>query len=152
MTDGNDIVISAINNGTVIDHIPPGEALIVLKILGITGRTDEEVSVATNVISKISGKKDVVKIENRELKQSEVDKISLVAPDAKINIIRNCRVVSKKGVTTPKVLVGMLKCPNPDCVTNTSEPVKTRFSREEGRWICGYCETIISLDIQSHLR
>ncbi|HOL40398.1 MAG TPA: aspartate carbamoyltransferase regulatory subunit, partial [Methanospirillum sp.] len=85
------LVISTIKNGTVIDHISAGEALTVLRILGITGSTRECVSVATNVSSRVQGKKDVVKIENRELKTKEVDRIALVAPDATINIIRDYR-------------------------------------------------------------
>ncbi len=145
------LVISPIRNGTVIDHITAGEALTVLRILGITGRTDECVSVATNVESRAHTRKDVVKIENRELKNAEVDRISLVAPHATINIIRNCLVVEKKGVSTPKILIGVLKCPNPCCITNSNEPVKTRFEMQGTRAVCGYCDAVISTDIQSHI-
>ena len=80
------LVINTIENGTVIDHIRAGEALTVLRILGITGSTRERVSVATNVTSKAHERKDVVKIEKRELKANEVDRIALVAPNATINI------------------------------------------------------------------
>jgi aspartate carbamoyltransferase regulatory subunit len=76
------LVISTIENGTVIDHITAGEALTVLRILGITGTTHECVSVATNVATLALVRKDVVKIENRELKAKEVDRIALVAPHA----------------------------------------------------------------------
>ncbi len=87
------LLISPIRSGTVIDHITAGEALNVLKILGITGSTTESLSVATNVASHRMEKKDIVKIENRELRTEEVDRIALIAPQAKINIIREvpCR-------------------------------------------------------------
>ena len=145
------LVISTIENGTVIDHINPGEALIVLRILGITGSTRECVSVATNVTSKAHVKKDVVKIENRELKTKEVDRIALVAPDATINIIRDYRVIEKKGVISPPVLMGVLKCPNPCCITNTNEPVMSRFEMQGKKAVCSYCDAVISSDISAHI-
>ncbi|HJK26844.1 MAG TPA: aspartate carbamoyltransferase regulatory subunit, partial [Methanocorpusculum sp.] len=90
------IVISPIKNGTVIDHITPGEGLTVIRILGIQDGTNVTFTVATNVTSSRGGRKDMVKIENRELVKSEVDKIALIAPDAKISIIRDFKVVAKK--------------------------------------------------------
>jgi len=145
------LVISTIENGTVIDHIKSGEALTVLRILGITGSTQECVSVATNVVSRAQEKKDVVKIENRELKAKEVDRIALVAPNATINIIRNYRVIDKKGVIIPSVLIGVLKCPNPCCITNTNEPVMSRFEMQGKKAVCTYCDAVISSDISSHI-
>jgi aspartate carbamoyltransferase regulatory subunit len=145
------LLINAIQNGTVIDHITGGEALTVLRILGITGKTNECVSVATNVVSCALQRKDVVKIENRELKDEEVDRIALIAPRATINIIRERRVVEKKGVVIPDILIGVLKCPNPCCITNTNEPVLSRFSVQGSRLICEYCETVIGAEISSHI-
>lgn len=145
------LLINAIQNGTVIDHITGGEALTVLRILGITGSTSECVSVATNVVSNALGTKDVVKIENRELLDDEVDRIALIAPGATINIIRNRRVVEKKGVFIPDILIGVLQCPNPCCITNTNEPVLSRFSVQGVRLICEYCDTVIGSDISSHI-
>ena len=78
-----------IKNGTVIDHISAGHALDVLKILGIDGREGHTVSVAMNVLSEKQSKKDIVKVESRELAPGEVDKIALIAPGATINIIRD---------------------------------------------------------------
>ena len=145
------LLIKAIQNGTVIDHITGGEALTVLRILGITGSTSECVSVATNVGSKALGKKDVVKIENRELKAEEVDRIALITPGATLNIIRDREVVEKKGVEIPHILVGVLQCPNPCCITNTNEPVLSRFSVQGPRLICEYCDTVISSDYSSYI-
>ncbi len=145
------LVISTIENGTVIDHITAGEALTVLRILGITGTTHECVSVATNVASLALVRKDVVKIENRELKAKEVDRIALVAPHATINIIRKFRVIEKKGVEIPPVLIGVLKCPNPCCITNTNEPIQSRFEMHRKKAVCSYCDAVISSDISSHI-
>ena len=148
---GKTLVISTIRDGTVIDHITAGEALIVLRILGITGSTPECVSVATNVTSGAMGKKEVVKIENRELKTKEVDRIALVAPNATINIIRNFRVIDKKGVIIPPILIGVLHCPNPCCITNTNEPVQSRFEMQGKKAVCSYCDAVISSEISSHI-
>ena len=83
------MLIRRIKDGTVIDHVRAGEALRVLKILGITGKEGEIVSVAMNVPSSKLGKKDVVKVANRVLKTEETDKLALVAPLATANIIKN---------------------------------------------------------------
>ena len=87
MTD-TELRVSKIENGTVIDHISGGQALNVLAILGIDGTSGEEVSVGMNVPSDRLGRKDIVKVEGRELNQNEVDVLSLIAPAATINIIR----------------------------------------------------------------
>ncbi|MDK2990707.1 MAG: aspartate carbamoyltransferase regulatory subunit [Methanoculleus sp.] len=145
------LLVSPIRNGTVIDHITAGEALNVLRILGITGSTRECLSIATNVESKRMGKKDIVKIENRELRTEEVDRIALLAPQAKINIIRDYRVVEKKGVEIPKVLKGVVRCPNPGCITNTNEPVESTFEVLPKGLHCLYCDWLIKDDIANHI-
>jgi len=138
------LLISPIRNGTVIDHITAGEALSVLRILGITGTTRECLSVATNVKSCEGGLKDIVKVENRELKKNEVDRIALIAPNATINIIRDFMVAEKKGVEIPSILVGVVRCTNPGCISNTNEPIETKFVVEEGGLRCLYCDNIIT--------
>ncbi len=141
-----EIKVKRIGDGTVIDHITSGQALNVLKILGITeAYPTTPVSVAMNVPSKKLGSKDIVKIEGRELKSDEVDKISLISPDATINIIRNKETTEKKKVALPQVIEGVLKCANPNCISN-SETAKTRFKIEEKAPIkirCIYCERIM---------
>ncbi|MBQ4134958.1 MAG: aspartate carbamoyltransferase regulatory subunit [Methanocorpusculum sp.] len=140
------LVISPIQHGTVIDHITPGEGLTVINILGITRGTGVTVTVACNVESSRGGRKDLVKIADRELLKEEVDKIALVAPDATISIIRDYRVVDKKTVSVPQEIVGVITCPNPNCITNTKEPVPTRFAAQTRGFRCRYCDTVISLD------
>ncbi|MDV2482847.1 aspartate carbamoyltransferase regulatory subunit [Methanoculleus sp. Wushi-C6] len=145
------LIISPIKNGTVIDHITAGEALNVLRILGITGSTRECLSIATNVRSKRMGRKDVVKIENRELRTEEVDRIALIAPQAKINIIRDFRVVEKKGVEIPEIIRGVVRCPNPGCITNTNEPVASAFEVLPKGLHCLYCDWLLKDDIAEHI-
>ena len=100
--------VSKIRNGTVIDHVTGGQALNVLSILGIDGSEGLGVSVVLNVPSDRLGLKDVVKVEDRELSQSEVDVISLIAPEATINIIREFDVVEKNRVDRPETVIGLL--------------------------------------------
>jgi aspartate carbamoyltransferase regulatory subunit len=145
------LLISPIQNGTVIDHITKGEALNVLKILGITGTTAESISVATNVASGHGRQKDIVKIANRELKKNEVNRIALISPNATINIIRNYKVVEKKGVEIPGVLNGIVRCPNPGCISNTNEPITSKFEVTEKGLHCLYCDWVITKDVPSHI-
>ena len=137
-----ELKIPRIRDGTVIDHITPGNAIKVLHILGIPHSSSAVVSVAMNVRSKM-GKKDIVKVENRELDKHEVDKIALIAPKATINIIRDYEVVKKHRVELPDEIVGIVKCSNPTCISNSREPVKSRFrviSKDPPRIRCYYCE------------
>jgi len=134
--------VSKIKDGTVIDHITGGHALDVVKILGIAERRASVVSISMNVPSKRLGVKDIVKVEGRELVASEVDKIALLAPRATINIIKEYKVIEKKRVKLPDTLKGVVKCDNPACVSNSSEPVQSRFyveKQEPLRLKCHYC-------------
>ncbi len=138
-----ELKVQPIKNGTVIDHIAAGQALKVLRILNIPESTKSIVSVAINVHSRM-GRKDIVKIENRELDPREVDKIALVAPKATINIIRDYNVVRKHVVAIPDELIGIVRCSNPTCVSNSpKEPVNSRFqvvNKDPLEIKCYYCE------------
>ena len=150
MTD-HELRVSKIENGTVIDHITGGQALNVLAILGIDGTGGEVVSIGMNVPSERLGRKDVVKVEDRELSQSEVDVLSLIAPEASINIIRGYAVAEKHRVEPPTEVVGILECPNPNCITTEDEPVDSRFDVLDDGVRCEYCETIIRERLASHI-
>lgn len=141
--------VRKIEAGTVIDHIPPGKALIVLEILGIIQGTEDTLSVLINVPSDKHGEKDIVKIENRKLEEEEMNKIALVAPEATINVIENYEVVEKKVVELPEIIEGVADCSNPGCITNTSEPASPKFtvvSKNPIRLRCSYCERITEED------
>ncbi len=147
--DKEKLRVRKIQDGTVIDHIPPGRALTVLEILGITPGTNDTVSVLMNVPSGDHEEKDIVKIEHRELKEEEVNQIGLVAPTATINVIENFEVVDKKEVEIPKVIEAVVECSNPGCITNTSEPTSVEFkvlSETPIRLRCKYCERITEED------
>ena len=152
MSDADrELRVSKIKSGTVIDHIAGGQALNVLALLGIDGSGGEAVSVAMNVPSDRLGHKDVVKVESRELSQDELDVLALIAPDATINIIRDYEVVEKNRVDRPDRVVGVLRCPNRDCITRTDEPVASRFSVLPDGVRCEYCGTIVRDDIAEHI-
>ena len=123
-----ELKVQPIRNGTVIDHIAPGMALKVLHVLNIPqpGQTST-VTAAINVPSKAMGRKDIVKVEDRELDTHEVNKISLLAPSASINIIREYEVAEKRHVELPDIVEGIVRCSNPNCITNAAEPVRSAF-------------------------
>ena len=158
-----EIKVTPIKNGTVIDHLPPFSALTVLKILGIKETKKRElgkllVTVAMNVNStKCDGHKDFIKIENRELKPREVDRIAVVAPTATINIIREEEVVDKWQVELPNFIEGIIICPNPGCISNDpKEPIISKFKVKKIRghqpeFRCYYCEKKIN-DVGKNLK
>jgi len=147
----HELRVSKIRNGTVIDHVEGGQALNVLAILGIDGESGLGVSVGMNVPSERLGRKDLVKVEGRELSPSEVDVLSLIAPEATINIIREFEVVEKDRVTRPERVVGVLSCPNRNCITNADEPVDTRFGVVADGVRCDYCSTVLRSDLATHI-
>ncbi|HKZ98985.1 MAG TPA: aspartate carbamoyltransferase regulatory subunit [Thermoplasmata archaeon] len=145
--------VTPIKNGTVIDHIPAGMALKVLKILGIGDHVSSTVTVAMHVPSQAMGWKDIVKVEDRELATREIDKIALIAPSATVNVIRNYSVAEKRRVSLPDRALGILKCANPNCISNTREPVESEFLvRAKGplRVVCKYCDRELE-DIAAHI-
>ena len=148
-----ELKVKRIRNGTVIDHIPSGQAPTVLKVLGIGGGSEDVVSMVMNVVGGET-KKDIVKIEGRELAAEELAQIALIAPDATINIIRDYEVVEKHGVNLPERVVGVVRCPNPNCISNTNEPIVPELI-VAGRFPlvlrCVYCDRRLSEDITSYL-
>jgi aspartate carbamoyltransferase regulatory subunit len=143
--------VSKIRNGTVVDHIAAGQALNVLAILGIDADSGETVSVGMRVPSDRLGAKDIVKVEGRELSQDEVDVLSLIAPAATINIVREFDVIEKHRVERPDVVTGVLSCPNHNCITTEAEPVESRFDVLDDGIRCQYCETIVREDFAAHI-
>ncbi|MBN2013741.1 MAG: aspartate carbamoyltransferase regulatory subunit [Candidatus Altiarchaeota archaeon] len=150
MADKKDqrLKIKTIKNGIVIDHIKQGRALDVLRILGIYGNFRDAVTLAMNVPSKDLGRKDIVKVENRDIDSSEVNKIAIIAPEATINKIKDYRVISKERVSLPELIVGIIKCPNPQCITNKErEPIESVFIVKQKDPLilsCKYCEREVS--------
>jgi aspartate carbamoyltransferase regulatory subunit len=135
--------VSAIQNGTVIDHIPARHLFKVIQILGLN-KIEQQITFGTNLESKKLGKKAIIKISEKFFADDDINRIALVAPDAKLNIIRDYEVVEKKVVEVPDTIVGIARCMNPKCITNF-EPVTTRFrvvSKKNVSFKCHYCEKI----------
>jgi len=136
-----ELKISAIDEGTVIDHIPTDATFRVVEILDLENHKGV-VSIATNLQSKSIGKKGIVKVGGKNLTQDEVNKIAIVAPDATVNLIKNYDVREKIKVKTPDVIDNVVKCSNPVCITN-NEQVPTRFyvvKKDPLKIKCHYCE------------
>ncbi len=138
-----ELQVSAIENGTVIDHIPADKLFDVINVLGIA-KIENAMAFGTNLRSSKLGKKAIVKIWDKFLEDDEVNKLALVAPSAKINIIRGYEVVEKKTVSVPDRVEGIVKCMNPKCITN-HEYVPTKFDVVNTSPIilkCHYCEKL----------
>ena len=146
----SELKIRAIENGTVIDHITANKALHILKILNLPDDETSNVTVAMNVSSGEIERKDIAKIENRELDHSELNQIALIAPKATINIIRDFKPIKKDKIVLPKKISSIIKCTNPKCITNfENEPITPLFNvvREYPPVVrCHYCEKLIKTE------
>lgn len=144
------LYVRKIKNGTVIDHIPAGRALAVLNILHISGKTGLRIAIVMNVESLRLELKDIVKIEGKYLNEEDVNKISLIAPSATVNVIKNYEVIKKFKVKPPAMIEGIIRCPNPTCISRKSrEPIRPKFkiiSTNPIKLQCVYCGSIISED------
>ena len=129
-----ELVVSALENGTVLDHIPAENVYKALDILDLKG-IENQITIGTNLASKIYGKKGIIKIADKFFADEELNKLALIAPNATINIIRDFKVVEKKKIKMPEEVIGIAKCRNPKCVTN-HQPISTWFKTiEEGNEI-----------------
>ena len=142
--------VTAIKNGTVIDHIPSGQALKVLELLNLSGDTSVPVSLVMNVPSKKMGAKDIIKVEDRELTQSELDRLALVAPDSSIAIIRVYSVAEKLNVNLGDEVINVVRCTFSNCITqNPREPLPHRLKVIRTAPLalrCHYCQRPQDLD------
>ena len=139
-----EIKVAPIKNGTVIDHITAGEALKVFRILRIESPTKQVISMTMNTRSKTMKRKDIIMIENKELSLEETNKITLIAPQATINIIENSEVIAKDIVELPKIIEGIIRCANSNCISNAEkEPITSKFIAKDTKFRCVYCGQII---------
>ena len=135
--------VQPIRNGTVIDHIPAGTALAVLRMLGISDDRSSPISLVMNVPSSKHGRKDIIKVEDRELTQNELDRLALIAPKASVAIIRSYSVAEKREVTIGAELVNIASCTFSNCITiNPREPQDHRLrvvNQDPIELRCRYC-------------
>lgn len=137
--------VSAIKDGTVIDHIPANRLFEVINILELA-KCRDMITFGTNLDSKQLGQKAIIKVANRFFADNEINKIALIAPHAKLNTIKNYEVVQKRVVEIPDEIYEIAKCFNPKCITN-NEAIPTRFTVVSHHPIelkCHYCEKITS--------
>jgi aspartate carbamoyltransferase regulatory subunit len=143
MKDIKQLMVSAIKDGTAIDHIPARNLFKVISILGLD-KIENQITFGTNLESKKLVHKAIIKISGLFFRDEDINKIALVAPQAKLNIIRDYEVVEKRVVEVPDIIIGIVKCFNPQCITN-HERVITRFTvidKNEVTLKCHYCEKI----------
>ena len=146
------LIVTKIRNGVVLDHITPGYSTLVLQILGISCPIPECVILAANVESQKMGKKDIIKIVGKEkFKKSEIDMISIIAPEATISTIKNFKKEKRK-VTLPALVEGLITCQNDNCITNYAKAggnTSTKFilvDNDPTTYRCYYCDQTITLD------
>ncbi len=147
MKEDKHLHVAALRNGTVIDHIPSDKLFTVVSLLGLEHMSNN-ITIGFNLSSEKLGKKGIIKIADKYFCDEEINRLSIVAPHIKLNIIRDYEVVEKKEVHMPDDLKSILKCANPKCITN-NEPMPTLFhvlDKENCVLKCHYCEKEQNID------
>ena len=143
-----ELAVAALENGTVIDHIPSSVLFKAVEILGIQ-KISDQLTIGNNLHSKRLGAKGIIKVANQFFPEAVLNRIAIIAPGAVVNIIKNFEVVEKLPVVLPDNIIGIVKCNNPKCITN-NEPMNTKFhlvNRETGELKCHYCgHTVVTSD------
>ena len=140
MEKRKDLLVAALENGTVIDHIPTNKLFTVASLLKLN-TFNEPVLIGNNLSSNKIGKKGMIKIANRMLTDDEISRLAVVCPNIRLCIIRDYEVVEKKEVRLPETLENIVKCANPVCISN-NEPMRSYFhviDKENGIMKCHYC-------------
>ena len=143
-----ELMVAAIQNGTVIDHIPSSRLFEVVRLLHLEDIRQSSIMVGYNLKSRKMGHKSIIKISDKFFTDAELNLLSVVAPNVTLCIIKDFEVVEKKRVTLPQTIAGIVKCANPKCITN-NEPMPTRFvvCQEDPIMLrCEYCEKEQSLE------
>ncbi len=145
----SELMVRRIKEGTVIDHIDEGKGLQVLNALRIDGTDGSLITIALNVPSGKFKKKDIIKVENKFLKDDDTNKLAVIAPKATINMIKDYKLVEKRRVSLPNEIDRIFRCSNPDCITNSSEHMESVMDvvDKEGRVLkCRYCSRILDVN------
>lgn len=138
------LAVAALCNGTVIDHIPSEHLFTAVNLLGLD-KMQTAITIGNNLTSAKLQTKGIIKVSDVEFKEAELNRIALIAPKAKVNVIRDYEVVEKHEVTLPEVLIDIVKCANPKCISN-NEPMKSRFDvvdRHDVTIKCHYCGQVV---------
>ena len=138
--------VQPIRNGTVIDHIIAGKGVKIMDLLGFNQEGTAILSIM-NVKSKKLGRKDIIKIEDRELSEEDINKVALLSPRCNINIIRNYTVSEKIEAKVPRVNIGIAKCNNQNCISNNQRNLESKLElKDEDTFTlkCMYCKRWIN--------
>ena len=145
----SELLVRRIKEGTVIDHIDEGKGLQVLNALRIDGKDGSLITIALNVPSGKFKKKDIIKVENKFLKDDDTNKLAVIVPNATINIIKNYKLVEKRRVSLPNEVDRIFRCSNPDCITNSTEHIESVMDviDKKGRILkCRYCSRVLDVN------
>ena len=145
----SELMVRRIKEGTVIDHIDEGKGIQVLDALRIDGKDGSLITIALNVPSGKSKKKDIIKVENKFLKDDDTNKIAVIAPKATINIIKNYKLIEKRRVSLPNEIDRIFRCSNPDCITKSTEHIESvmdLIDKETMILKCRYCARILDVN------
>ncbi|MBA4708322.1 MULTISPECIES: aspartate carbamoyltransferase regulatory subunit [Aquitalea] len=146
--------VEALKQGTVIDHIPAGQGVNILRLFKLA-ETGERITVGLNLSSRHMGAKDIIKVENVALTEEQANELALFAPKATVNVIDNFEVVKKHKLELPESIEGIFACPNSNCISH-AEPVKSHFfvkaQAKDIKMKCKYCEKVFSKDIVAVVR
>ena len=145
----SELLVRRIKEGTVIDHIDEGKGLQVLSALRIDGKDGSLITIALNVPSGKFKKKDIIKVENKFLKDDDTNKLAVIVPKATINIIKNYKLVEKRRVALPNEVDRIFRCSNPDCITNSTEHIESVMDviDKEARILkCRYCSRMLDVN------
>jgi len=142
-------MVRRIKEGTVLDHIDEGKGLQVLGALRIDGKDGSLITIALNVPSGKFKKKDIIKVENKFLKDDDTNKLAVIAPKATINIIKDYKLIEKRRVALPNEINRIFRCSNPDCISNSTEHIESVMDviDKEGRVLkCRYCSRVLDVN------
>lgn len=139
------LLVAAIENGTVIDHIPAEKLFSIVNLLHLEQLTSA-VTIGYNLESKELGKKSIIKMADKFFTDEELNQLAVICPNLTLCIIRDYEIVEKRTVSLPEELRGIVRCPNPKCITN-NEPMRTLFhTHDHDALKCHYCNTVVHLD------
>jgi len=145
----SELIVRRIREGTVIDHINEGKGLQVLNALGIDGKDGSVITIALNVPSGKFNRKDIIKVENKFLKDDDTNKLAVIAPTSTVNIIKNYKLVEKRRVSLPNEIDRIFRCSNPECITNSTEHIESIMDVIDKSGLvlkCRYCGRILDVN------
>lgn len=150
MTDKSQLQVEAIRNGTVIDHIPAGQGINILKLFHFLDN-NERITVGFNLPSKAFGHKDIIKVENVSVTEDQSNQLALFAPNATVNIIDDFKVVKKHNLSLPEKISHVFSCPNSNCITHVEPAASSEFkiiiNKGRVQLKCKYCERVFNKEI-----